>query len=63
MGSGAGAAAESVKALQKSGEKVGFLKVRLYKPFAQDAFFTALRPRRCRVLDRTKEPGSVDEPL
>src|SRR5437868_12668785 len=42
MGSGAGAAAECVKALQKSGERVGFLKVRLYKPFALDAFFAAL---------------------
>jgi len=39
MGSGAGAAEECVKALQKSGERVGFLKVRLYKPFALDAFF------------------------
>ena len=65
MGSGAGAAAECVKALQKSGEKVGFLKVRLYKPFALDAFFAALPTtvRSIAVLDRTKEPGSVGEPL
>ena len=65
MGSGAGAAAECVKALQKSGEKVGFLKVRLYKPFALDAFFAALPAtvRSIAVLDRTKEPGSVGEPL
>src|SRR5215467_10556417 len=65
MGSGAGAAEECVKALQESGEKVGFLKVRLYKPFALDAFFAALPPtvRSIAVLDRTKEPGSVGEPL
>jgi pyruvate-ferredoxin/flavodoxin oxidoreductase len=65
MGSGAGAAAECVKALQKSGERVGFLKVRLYKPFALDAFFAALPAtvRSIAVLDRTKEPGSVGEPL
>ena len=65
MGSGAGAAEECVKALQKSDEKVGFLKVRLYKPFALDAFFAALPAtvRSIAVLDRTKEPGSVGEPL
>jgi pyruvate-ferredoxin/flavodoxin oxidoreductase len=65
MGSGAGAAAECVKALQKSGEKVGFLRVRLYKPFALEAFFAALPStvRSIAVLDRTKEPGSVGEPL
>jgi len=65
MGSGAGAAAECVKALQKSGERVGFLKVRLYKPFALDAFFAALPTTvgSIAVLDRTKEPGSVGEPL
>jgi pyruvate-ferredoxin/flavodoxin oxidoreductase len=65
MGSGAGAAAECVNALQKSGERVGFLRVRLYKPFALDAFFAALPSavRSIAVLDRTKEPGSVGEPL
>ena len=65
MGSGAGAAAECVNALQKSGEKIGFLKVRLYKPFALDAFFAALPTtvRGIAVLDRAKEPGSVGEPL
>ena len=65
MGSGAGAAGECVKALQKAGEKVGFLRVRLYKPFATDAFFAALPAtvRSIAVLDRTKEPGSVGEPL
>jgi pyruvate-ferredoxin/flavodoxin oxidoreductase len=65
MGSGAGAVGEAVNALQKSGEKVGFLKVRLYKPFALDEFFASLPAtvRSIAVLDRTKEPGSIGEPL
>jgi pyruvate-ferredoxin/flavodoxin oxidoreductase len=65
MGSGAGAVTECVRALEKAGEKVGFLKVRLYKPFALDAFFAALPSpvRSVAVLDRTKEPGSLGEPL
>jgi len=65
MGSGAGAAEECAKAFEKSGEKVGLLKVRLYKPFALDALFAALptTARSIAVLDRTKEPGSVGEPL
>jgi pyruvate-ferredoxin/flavodoxin oxidoreductase len=65
MGSGAGAVEETVKALQKQGEKAGFLQVRLYKPFALEDFFAALPAsvRSIAVLDRTKEPGSVGEPL
>ena len=65
MGSGAGAAGECLNALEKAGEKVGLLKVRLYKPFALEAFFAALPATVCgiAVLDRTKEPGSVGEPL
>jgi len=65
MGSGVGAVQETVNALQKSGEKVGVLKVRLYKPFELDDFFAALPAtvRSVAVLDRTKEPGSVGEPL
>jgi pyruvate-ferredoxin/flavodoxin oxidoreductase len=65
MGSGAGAVQEAANALRKSGEKVGFLKVRLYKPFELDDFFAALPAtvRSIAVLDRTKEPGSVGEPL
>jgi pyruvate-ferredoxin/flavodoxin oxidoreductase len=65
MGSGAGAVQETVSALRKSGEKAGFLKVRLYKPFELDDFFAALPAtvRSIAVLDRTKEPGSVGEPL
>jgi pyruvate-ferredoxin/flavodoxin oxidoreductase len=65
MGSGAEVAHEAVEALVARGEKVGVLKVRLYRPFAVDAFVDALprTVRRLAVLDRTKEPGSVGEPL
>jgi len=47
------------------GEKVGIIKVRLFRPFAIDAFFAAL-PKTVRaisILDRTKEPGAVGEPM
>ncbi len=65
MGSGAGAAEEAVDALRKSGEKVGLLKVRLYRPFAASAFLNAIpaTTKAIAVLDRTKEPGSLGEPL
>jgi pyruvate-ferredoxin/flavodoxin oxidoreductase len=65
MGSGAEVAHEAVEHLVKQGEKVGVLKVRLYRPFSIKHFAAAL-PRTVRaiaVLDRTKEPGSVGEPL
>jgi pyruvate-ferredoxin/flavodoxin oxidoreductase len=65
MGSGAEAVHETVEHLNTTGEEVGVLKVRLYRPFARDRFVRAL-PRTVRkiaVLDRTKEPGSVGEPL
>ncbi len=65
MGSGAGAAEETVGYLAARGEKVGLLKVRLFRPFAADQFLRSL-PKTIRaiaVLDRTKEPGSVGEPL
>ena len=65
MGSGAGAAEETVEALQARGEKVGLLKVRLFRPFAAESFLAAL-PRTVKsiaVLDRTKEPGAIGEPL
>jgi pyruvate-ferredoxin/flavodoxin oxidoreductase len=65
MGSGAEAAHETVDALNQTGEKVGVLKVRLYRPFDTQAFIQAL-PKTVRaiaVLDRTKEPGSPGEPL
>jgi pyruvate-ferredoxin/flavodoxin oxidoreductase len=65
MGSGCGAAEEAVDALNRAGEKVGLLKVRLYRPFASEAFLEALPEtvRRLAVLDRTKEPGAPGEPL
>jgi pyruvate-ferredoxin/flavodoxin oxidoreductase len=65
MGSGAGAAEETVAALNKRGDKVGLLKVRMFRPFPVAAFFEAL-PKSVRaisVLDRTKEPGSPGEPM
>jgi len=65
MGSGAGAAEEAVDALAARGEKVGLLKVRLYRPFSAAHFMAALPPtvRALAVLDRTKEPGAAGEPL
>ena len=65
MGSGAGAAEEAVAALNSRGEKVGLLKLRLFRPFPADAFLAALpnTVRAISVLDRTKEPGSLGEPL
>jgi pyruvate-ferredoxin/flavodoxin oxidoreductase len=65
MGSGAETVHETVEALTARGEKVGVLKVRLYRPFARQAFLAAL-PRTVRtlaVLDRTKEPGAPGDPL
>ena len=65
MGSGAGAAEETIERLMLEGEKVGLLKVRLFLPFDADAFVAAL-PKTASsiaVLDRTKEPGSLGEPL
>ncbi|MGA1474178.1 MAG: pyruvate:ferredoxin (flavodoxin) oxidoreductase, partial [Prochlorothrix sp.] len=65
MGSGCETAHEAVDALVAAGETVGVLKVRLYRPFAIDLFVNALpeTTRRIAVLDRTKEPGAVGEPL
>jgi pyruvate-ferredoxin/flavodoxin oxidoreductase len=65
MGSGCEAAQETVDALCAGGEKVGLLKVRLYRPFSV-ADLIATLPRSAKaiaVLDRTKEPGSIGEPL
>jgi len=64
MGSGAETVQETVEHLGR-GEKVGVLKVRLYRPFSLPSFLAAL-PRTTRsiaVLDRTKEPGSLGDPL
>jgi pyruvate-ferredoxin/flavodoxin oxidoreductase len=65
MGSGAEAVHETVEYLNSKGEKVGLVKVRLYRPFANDYFIKAL-PKTVKsisVLDRTKEAGSGGEPL
>ncbi len=65
MGSGADAVDETVAYLTARKKKVGVLKVRLYRPFAADYFVKAL-PKTAKyitVLDRTKEPGSLGEPL
>ena len=65
MGSGAEAAHETVDWLVSHGEKVGLVKVRLYRPFSIRHLAAAL-PKTVKsigVLDRTKEPGSVGEPL
>ncbi len=65
MGSGAGAAQEAVDALVARGERVGLLKVRLFRPFDARALAAALpaSARKIAVLDRTKEPGATGEPL
>ena len=65
MGSGAEVAHETVEHLQAHGEKVGLLKIRLYRPFSVQHFLAALPPsvRKIAVLDRTKESGSIGEPL
>ncbi|HOU37766.1 MAG TPA: pyruvate:ferredoxin (flavodoxin) oxidoreductase [Treponemataceae bacterium] len=65
MGSGADTVEETVEALNAKGEKVGVLKVRLYRPFSAELFVKALPAtvKAIAVLDRTKEPGSLGEPL
>ena len=65
MGSGIGAAEQAISRLIADGEKVGMIKVRLYRPFDVDALIAALpvTTKAVAVLDRTKEPGAVGEPL
>jgi len=65
MGSGAETVHETVEYLASKGEKVGVLKVRLYRPFSVKHFIDALPKtvKKIAVLDRTKEPGSLGEPL
>ena len=65
MGSGAEAAHETVDYMTARGEKVGLIKVRLYRPFVREAFFKALPStiKALAVLDRTKEPGAAGEPM
>jgi len=65
MGSGAQAAEEAVEYLNTRGEKVGLVKVRLFRPFSVQHFHDAIpkTAQRIAVLDRTKENGSFGEPL
>jgi len=65
MGSGAEVAHETVEHLISQGEKVGLLKIRLYRPFSVKHFLNALPPtvKSIAVLDRTKESGAIGEPL
>jgi pyruvate-ferredoxin/flavodoxin oxidoreductase len=65
MGSGCETAHETVEHLVAKGERVGVLKVRLYRPFDGRRFVAALPAsiRKIAVLDRTKEPGATGEPL
>ncbi|MDR3763024.1 MAG: pyruvate:ferredoxin (flavodoxin) oxidoreductase [Acidobacteriota bacterium] len=65
MGSGCDVAEEAVKFLVEKGEKIGLLKVRLFRPFSAEHFLSVLPAsvKTISVLDRTKEPGSAGEPL
>ncbi len=65
MGSGAETAHETVEYLNKKGEKVGLVKVRLYRPFSVKGLMDVIPAsvKKISVLDRTKEPGSLGEPL
>jgi len=65
MGSGCETIEESINKLNSTGKKYGLIKVRLYRPFYADAFIKALPStvKKIAVLDRTKEPGSLGEPL
>ena len=65
MGSGAETVQETVDYAMANGQKVGVLKVRLYRPFDVEHFINALPEtvKKISVLDRTKEPGAIGEPL
>lgn len=65
MGSGAETAEETVEYLNKKGEKVGLIKVRLFRPFSAKHFLKAVPEtvKKIAVLDRTKENGAFGEPL
>ncbi len=65
MGSGLGAAEETVEHLVTRGDKVGLVKVRLFRPFSSERLLAAIptTATRIAVLDRTKEPGADGEPL
>ena len=65
MGTGADTVHETVEFLSSKGEKVGVMKVRLFRPFSTEHFIDCLPKtvKKIAVLDRTKEPGSLGEPL
>ena len=65
MGSACETIEESINKLNAMGKKYGLVKVRLYRPFVAEAFVKALpkTTKKVAVLDRTKEPGSLGEPL
>jgi pyruvate-ferredoxin/flavodoxin oxidoreductase len=65
MGTGAEIARETAVSLRRGGDKLGVVQVRLFRPFASEAFLAAL-PQTCRsiaVIEQTKEPGAPGEPL
>src|SRR3546814_13969765 len=65
MGSASGAIEEAVDTLVAQGESVGMVRIRLFNPFPVEQLVAALPPtvRSIAVLDRTKEPGAVGEPM
>lgn len=65
MGSGAEVAQEAIDEMNRHGSKLGLVKIRLYRPFSVESFIKSLPAtvKAIAVLDRTKEPGSVGEPL
>ncbi len=65
MGSGVGAVDETVTSLNNKGEKIGYLNIHLFRPFSVKDFMDAIPKsvKHITVLDRTKEPGAIGEPL
>ena len=65
MGSACDTIEQTIEKLNENGEKLGLIKVRLYRPFSVKAFIGALpeTAKKIIVLDRTKEPGAIGEPL
>ena len=65
MGSSCETIEETIDYLNKKGAKVGLIKIHLYRPFATEAFLKTIPAsvKKIAVLDRTKEPGSIGEPL
>jgi len=65
MGSSCETIEDTVSYLKKKGEKVGAIKVKMYRPFSYEDFAKAIpgSVKKIAVLDRTKEPGALGEPL